>query len=128
MTKNALIWIVAVVMLSGGSVAHAQSLSAPWARPLTPTATPLSDSARRAAIALAKTPPSSQQLTHPSRRKQCAKGLLIGTGSGAALGFGSAVGLLTSSGGSDSAAEIIQGFTSFGAAAGFLVGSVIGCK
>lgn len=128
MMKNGLIWTVVVVVLSGGTVAHAQSTSAPLARPVTTTATPLSDSAQRAAIALAKTPMASQPATPQSKGHQCAKGLVIGTGAGAAVGLGSAVALLMSSGGSDSAVEIMKAFTGFGATLGLIIGGAVGCK
>lgn len=59
----------------------------------------------------------------PRRRSSCVKGLLTGTGLGALIGAGSAVGLLLASGGSDSANAIIHGHTAMGAGLGFMIGS-----
>ena len=116
--NHAGIWIVVMSTLTTGTSAHAQSLSA----------TPLRDSADRAAIALAKTPSVSQPVKTPSAAKKCAKGALVGTAGGALFGFGAGFALLAASGGSDSAGAILKGFTVSGSIGGLLVGSVIGCK
>ena len=116
--KNTVIWIMLVTTHTTGTGVHAQSLAA----------TPLSDSAQRAAIALAKTPSVGEPVRPQSAGNKCAKAALLGTAGGALVGFGAAFVLLKASGGSDSAAGILKGFAVGGGIGGLMVGGAIGCK
>jgi hypothetical protein len=126
MMKNVVVWVATAAILSTAT-ANAQSISEPVATPVTVTVTPLRDAADRAVIRLASTPMEKKPAAPPLPTRRCVKGLAIGAGLGAAVGFASAVLLLTSSGGSDSAIDIMKGFALYGGTSGLMIGG-LACK